>query len=735
MAMSVLAASRVGEQSSAYRDAVWVSAPGGRIRTDAATAATSSAQDGRSLVAVVTATATCTAFRAVEERTGEVVTSRVLVERVGFLAALARAMSAVVVTARWNDGDLGGMESRIGLDGRSLPTKGWMALRRLGWGASMPEGVYVSDRVRRVADEAAARALRLAVHRHQILRAILAAWPADPRRRTDADWVAVRQHLPQGSSSAEVRNRTRQVRAWQADHAGRLPACLTQLEAAPRIRGVVLLAAADRQLVTIERVGSDGAVLHLQLPLTEQPASRSHWAWHAIQFRLPGYLPADADPCVPSLRVTGGRVRLDLPWRRAVPDAPGAGHAVALGLDWGVNTLLTGTIGKLASTPTGTRVVTDGRRLRFDATGISGKLHRLRGNREAVAARRDHYARLFDGLPATAPDRARLTTKQAVLEREHERICARIRGLNHALAWAAARWAVDQAWALGATVIYLEDLAMLEARGRRTGNARLSGQIRGSLVAAIRHLASKQGIATVTVPARGTSKLCPRCGEALHHAPAPDRPRERGWKWASCPSCGLAGDRDHAAAERIVARGLLAQAQVRTEPKTGQHTITTTVEGNVARARRPKRRTRAARQAGSAQATGPVASVTPGIHRPARSRPSAKPASRSSRREPDRRAVPAPATQVAGKRPAGQVPQTHPRRQAEVGSGPAHDCPRRRCRARRPGAGWGFHRNVTATAVLPLGDYGPATARPRLPERLNHSGKPQQSETLSEGLS
>jgi predicted RNA-binding Zn-ribbon protein involved in translation (DUF1610 family) len=360
--------------------------------------------------------------------------------------------------------------------------------------------------------------------------------------------------------------------------------------------------------------------------------------------------------------------------------------------------------------------VTDGRRLRFDATGISAKLHRLRSNREAVAARRDHYARLLDGLPATAPDRARLTTKQAVLEREHERICARIRGLNHALAWAAARWAVDQAQTPGATVIYVEDLAMLEARGRRTGNGRLSGQIRGSVVAAIRHLASRQGIATMTVPARGTSKLCPRCGEALHHTPAPDRPRQRGWKWANCPSCGLAGDRDHAAAERIVARGLLAQAQVRTEPKTGQHTITTTVEGNVARARRPKRRTRAARQADRVQATrstGPVASVTPGIHRPARSRPTAKPASRSTRRVPDRRAVPAPATQVAGKRPAGQAPQTHPHRQARAGSGPAHDWLICSGRLERPDTGWGFHRNVTATAVLPLGDYGPATARLR----------------------
>jgi hypothetical protein len=145
---------------------------------------------------------------------------------------------------------------------------------------------------------------------------------------------------------------------------------------------------------------------------------------------------------------------------------------------------------------------------------------------------------------------------------------------------------------------------------------------------------------------------------------------------------------------------------VRTEPKTGQHTITTTVEGNVARARRPKRRTRAARQAADRPlATGPVVSVTPGVHRPARNRPTANPASRSSRRVPDRRAVPAPAAQVAGKRPAGQAPQTRPQRNAVIGSGPAHDCLISPRLPRRPDPGWGFHRNVTATAVLPLGDY------------------------------
>ena len=92
------------------------------------------------------------------------------------------------------------------------------------------------------------------------------------------------------------------------------------------------------------------------------------------------------------------------------------------------------------------------------------------------------------------------------------------------------RWAVNQAVALGARVIYLEDLTTLEARGHRRGNARLSGQVRGTVAEAIRHLGAKAGIAVVTVPARGTSKRCPRCLNTLTHHPAPDRLTERGWK-------------------------------------------------------------------------------------------------------------------------------------------------------------------------------------------------------------
>ena len=320
-------------------------------------------------MAALTATATCTGFRAVEEATGELVPGRLLAERVGFLTTLIQAMSTSVVATRWTDADLAALEVGVGPDGRALPARGWMALRRLGWAAVAPEGVYVSDRVRRVAEEDAARVLRLAVYRRAVVHAIVGTWPADPRRRSDAEWGVLRGRLPHVVSNAELRNRTRQVRAFKADHGGRLPAGLTELEAAPRTGGMVLLAAADKQLVTIQRTGAHAAVLRVQLPLTGRPTSPTQWAWHAIRLAVPEHTPAEASLCVPTLRVVGGRVRVDLPWRVPAPSAPRAGHTVALGLDWGVNTLLTGTVGKLADTPTGTRVVTDGRMLRFDTTG------------------------------------------------------------------------------------------------------------------------------------------------------------------------------------------------------------------------------------------------------------------------------------------------------------------------------------------------------------------------------
>ncbi|MFJ1805334.1 MULTISPECIES: zinc ribbon domain-containing protein [unclassified Streptomyces] len=304
-----------------------------------------------------------------------------------------------------------------------------------------------------------------------------------------------------------------------------------------------------------------------------------------------------------------------------------------------------------------------------------------------------------------------------------------------------------------ASVIYLEDLATLEARGHRRGNARLSGQVRGTLAEAMRHLGAKAGIAVLTVPARGTSRLCPGCLGALTHHPAPDRLHERGWKWAHCSGCGLSMDRDHAAARRILSRGLLAQTHTTTDRATHTRTIRTTIEGTVALARRPKKTTRRLRRERHAQTAPPRPAgpkTTKGKGHPTSARPIGPrrtaagpgPGPTTSRRMPDVRTVPATTpTPGAVQRPAGHDTTTP----APVsGPVPGHGVPaphrieedlprsgrvrlsRRTCRRRTHAAErTGFH-HLHATDVHSLTPrFGPPDSDRTRPRRARKAWKPQ----------
>ncbi len=551
----------------------------------------------------------------------------------------------------------------------------------------------------RCAQEQSARLLRLALHRRRLVAAIVATWPQEPGARTGAEWDALRALLPDGVTAADIRNRTRQIRAYR-DANGVFPADLIELEEPPNVAAQVVLAAADRQLLTLERTGNRSTRLRLRLPLVESPASSRDWAWHVLPVALPPTVPPEAALCAPTVRVAKGRVRVDLPFKVPVGFAPAAGHVIGCGFDWGLNTLLTGVTGRLADG----RVISDGRPFAYDASGICAKLHRLWAEREHLAAKHRHLERLLAAITPADSRYAALSTGCQALGVEHERLCARIQHVNKALAWSAARWAVDQAAAAGATVIYVEDLATLEARGRRGSvNARLSGQVRGRIVEAIRHLAAKHTIAVVTVPARGTSRYCPRCGEGtsvLRHCPAPDRLAERGWKWAWCPACGLSCDRDWAAAERIVSRGLLGQNATRTHRTTGVRTIATIVEGNVARARRTRKPTRAARRARRTRAdlhprpaARDRAKNRPTPKRPTRTSANPRNTSMTFSRVPDRRTVPAPPPTGDGQRPAGHAPK------------PGRHQPYRTGHVRNSHHRTGFH-HAQATPVLTFTEYG-----------------------------
>ena len=162
-----------------------------------------------------------------------------------------------------------------------------------------------------------------------------------------------------------------------------------------------------------------------------------------------------------------------------------------------------------------------------------------------ASAPRRGAARQARPLPAArrrAATTIPLTAKAAVLQDEARRVADRRSHLNDALAWSAARWAADQAIAARATVIYVEDLRSMEARGMgRTLNTRLSQAVRGQITERLRHIAAEHGIAVVTVPPRGTSKNCPRCLAPLRHCKAPDQPARARVEVGQVPRLRLAG--------------------------------------------------------------------------------------------------------------------------------------------------------------------------------------------------
>ncbi|WP_420803234.1 zinc ribbon domain-containing protein [Streptomyces spiramyceticus] len=245
----------------------------------------------------------------------------------------------------------------------------------------------------------------------------------------------------------------------------------------------------------------------------------------------------------------------------------------------------------------------------------------------------------------------------------------------------------------------------MEVRGKgRTLNTRLSQSVRGQIVARTRHQAMKYGIAVVIVPARGTSKYCPRCLTAFRHRTAPDRTTP-GWKWASCPNtaCAYSVDRDVAAWQRIGARGLQHQHLTVLDRASGTYVIRRTVQEldlPVQHTPRPGPATMSVPQQ--------PAVVDRTKAGPTRNRP----VPRQRRRVPAPPATPAAHTAgPGGKRPAGRPPQspTHRTQRRRRGQAPhTMSTPTRQshqpCGAR---LGAGFHLHTHATPVTPRGRPGP----------------------------
>jgi hypothetical protein len=146
-----------------------------------------------------------------------------------------------------------------------------------------------------------------------------------------------------------------------------------------------------------------------------------------------------------------------------------------------------------------------------------------------------------------------------------------------------------------------------------------------------------------------------------------------GYHWAFCLHCKLSLDRDHAAAERIVGRGLASQDSVRKD-KVGRLKANTSVDIPVTRALRRRTRT---------HSTVPSHKTRPVLLR---------------------RRTPSPSvTCTGGKRPEGggnlvQVGQAAFAQPAPLST--LH-------RARWATLGYGFHHNAYGSQIVHRGEFGP----------------------------
>ncbi|TCN58506.1 putative transposase-like DNA-binding protein [Rhodococcus sp. SMB37] len=267
---------------------------------------------------------------------------------------------------------------------------------------------------------------------------------------------------------------------------------------------------------------------------------------------------AAADKQLAELTVTADTMVLTvkLP-TEAVPAGDLSAAMTAVGVDWSPATLGAAAI----VTDTGDGLVSDLRGYTYDDRGLGIKLARLQTEGQFLHRKAARLARLAENAPPQL--RAELEGKIALLDENRVAVGVERGKINRELAFHFARQATDYAVAAAATVIAIEDLATLEPRGHgRVNNNRAARSARRKAADALTHTAARVGAAVVTVPARGSSSLCPGCNEELA--------RPQGYHDAWCGSCQLGGNRDHVAGVNLAARGLLGRGKaVRTRTGSG----------------------------------------------------------------------------------------------------------------------------------------------------------------------
>ncbi|MFE6859399.1 zinc ribbon domain-containing protein [Nocardia sp. NPDC057668] len=480
---------------------------------------------------------------AVDDATGESIGLDEIESRIGWLLALVTVAGSDLLARLWQPATFDILATGRDRQGRKLPAHGHVAAARLGWTPVYPDGVYVPSRVTRVVATQTVATLRTMAYRDAMVSAHSARFDPEPRcsALTAGSDTAMRPGFARGALRQIVAHAEAGHRAFSR------PLRITDMQSAPGMAAMAQLSAADRQFAHLVVV--DGTLqLTVQLPLCWAPTGRTQWRRVRLTAVLPAHLRGRVvrDWHLPTLIVD----RRGVLWRCAatemVPAREPTTATTAVGVDWSPSTL--GAAAVVRRDRDG--LFSDFRGWTYDDRGLGVKLARLQteGQRlQRKSVRLSQLARRAD--PEVA---AILEAKIAVLTEQRIAVGAKRRRINRELAFHFARQITDYSVTAGARLIGVEDLATFEPRGRgRRNNDRAAQSARGQAVAALAHTAAGAGITVVSVPASGTSALCPNCDELLS--------RPDGYHSAWCERCRLGGNRDHMAGVNVAKRALSAK--------------------------------------------------------------------------------------------------------------------------------------------------------------------------------
>ena len=501
---------------------------------------------------------------AVDDTTGDPIGRGDLDVRVGWLLDLITGAETELLTRLWHPATFDTLAAGRDRDGRALPKHGHVVAARLGWTPTYPDDIYVPSRVSRVVTAHATATLRTLTYRDTAIASLSARFdPATGHLRAPADGEL---SVPSGFARGVRRQLVARARDIDAAASHTAPSDdtssdagqperlrITDIQPPPQVTAMARLAAADRQLAELT-VTADTTVLTVKLPTTASPTRRAHWQRVRLTAALPPHLHGRPITAwhLPTLTLDGRGLLLRCAATEAVPAGDLTGATIAVGVDWSPATLGAAAI----TTDTGDGLISDFRGYTYDDRGLGITLARLQTEGQFLHRKAARLARLAENAPPQL--RAELEAKIVVLDANRTAVGAKRGRINRELAFHFARQVADYAVAADATVIAVEDLASLEPRGRgRVNNNRAAQSARRKAADALTHTAARVGAVVVSVPAKGSSSLCPGCNEELA--------RPKGYHDAWCESCRLGGNRDHVAGVNLAKRALLGRgAAVRT---------------------------------------------------------------------------------------------------------------------------------------------------------------------------